>query len=82
MCPNDPHLLEKQIVAFYTRVTGIEVNSIQDIPSDSLSLILNMRYTDIIADPVKHDKDKGLSLRYLAIRYGVGVRVIRTIVSH
>jgi hypothetical protein len=81
-CPNDPHLLSKHIILFYRRTTGIEVNDVIDIPPDSLSIILNMRYVDIIADAVREDKAKNLSLRFLAMRYGVGVRVIRTIVSH
>lgn len=81
MCPNDPNLLSKYIIAFYVRTVGNNVETINEIPPESLTLILNMRYIDIIAPSVKEDRNKNLSLRFLSLRYGVGVRVIRTIVS-
>lgn len=81
MCPNDPHLLSKFVLSFYNRVNGVEIDKIENIPADSLAIILNMRYIDLIADEVRKDRQKNLSLRFLALRYGVGVRVIRTIVS-
>lgn len=80
-CPADPALLSKYIIAFYTNATGKVVDNVEEIPSESLTLILNMRYIDIIAPLVKADKEKKLSLRFMSMRYGVGVRVIRTIVS-
>lgn len=82
MCPTDPNLLAKYIIAFYVRATGNVVESIDEIPRESLTIILNMRYIDLIAQCVKEDREKNLSLRFLSLRYGVGVRVIRTIVSH
>lgn len=80
MCP-DPLLLSKFVLSFYNRVNGVEFDKIENIPADALAIILNMRYTDLIAEDVRRDREKNLSLRFLSVRYGVGVRVIRTIVS-
>lgn len=79
--PNDLTLLCKHIINFYTRTTHKVVNSIDEIPVDTLTIILHMRYVDIIEQSVLRDHNKKLSLRFIADRYGVGVRVIRRIVS-
>ena len=79
--PNDPLILTKCIVNFYSRVTNKQINDVSEIPADALTIILHMRYVDMIEYDVKQDRQKHLSLRFIATRYGVGVRVIRGIVS-
>ena len=82
MIPGDINIFNRSIINFYTNVTGIAVNDVTEIPNDSLCIILRMNYVDIIQPLVINDKkNKNLSLRFLSKRYGVGVSVIRSIVS-
>lgn len=68
------------IIAFYSEVAH-QVEDLTEIPCEALNQILHIPYYVLITPRVLQDRDRGCTLRALAVKYGVGVRVIRTIVS-
>ena len=72
----------KAVLRAYWRITGIRHSSIEQLPVEACRYLQSIVPTELIAYDVRQDYEKYQSLRLVARKYHVGVRVIRRLVKN
>jgi len=69
--------LEDIIIEFYNRVTLQQVNSLEGIPSESLSFLMKLSYDELVKPFVIESEARGRSLAVISRRYRITPKKIR-----
>jgi hypothetical protein len=69
------------MIRFWRRISGVEVEGVQDIPVDALAVLCVLPDNVLVVMEVLEMHKQGASQRAIAIRLGVGRQVVRGIIG-
>lgn len=64
---------------FYSRLTGEEVRTIEDIPREALEFMAGLEYTELVRPIILNGLRQGVPIRTLSSVYGVSRVMVRNI---